>query len=43
MLIGNAQNLMQSIKETIKAVETASEKLYFVVDDVHLCWTKRTR
>lgn len=39
MLIGNAQNLMQSIKETIKA----AEKLRFVVNGVQLCWTKRTR
>jgi hypothetical protein len=43
MLIGNAKNLMQSVKETVKAAEVASDKIRLVVNGVHLRWTRRTR
>ncbi|CAF1409619.1 unnamed protein product [Adineta steineri] len=43
MLIGNAQNLMQSVKETVKAAEVASHKIRLVVNGIHLRWTRRTR
>lgn len=41
MLIGNAQNLMQSVKETVKAAEIASEKLRHVENGLRLRWTRR--
>ena len=43
MLIGNAQNLMQSVKETVKAAEVASDKIRLVVNGIRLQWTRRTR
>ncbi|CAF0992993.1 unnamed protein product [Rotaria sp. Silwood1] len=43
MLISNAQNLMQSIKETVKAAEIASDKLRPMDNKIRLRWTRRTR
>jgi hypothetical protein len=42
MLVGNAQNLMQSVKETVKAAEVASDKIRLVENGLHLRWTRRT-
>ncbi len=41
MLIGNAQNLMQSVKETVKAAEVASDKIRQMENGVRLRWTRR--
>ncbi|UJR37879.1 hypothetical protein I4U23_030569 [Adineta vaga] len=43
MLISNAQNLMQSVKETIKIAEIASDKIRFVSNGIRLQWTRRIR
>lgn len=43
MLIGNAQNLMQSVKETIKAAEVASDKIHQMENGIRLRWLRRTR
>ncbi|CAF2517305.1 unnamed protein product [Rotaria sp. Silwood2] len=43
MLISNAQNLMQSIKETVKAAEIASDKIRRTDNGIRLRWTRRTR
>ncbi len=42
MLIGNAQNLMQSVKETVKAAEVASNKIRLIENGIRLRWTRRT-
>jgi hypothetical protein len=42
MLIGNAQNLMQSVKETVKAAEVASNKIRLMENGIRLRWTRRT-
>ncbi|CAF5183196.1 unnamed protein product, partial [Rotaria magnacalcarata] len=41
MLIGNAQNLMQSVKETIKVAEIASDKIRLMDNGIRLRWTRR--
>ncbi len=41
MLIGNAQNLMQSVKETVKAAEVASDKIHLMENGIRLRWTRR--
>jgi hypothetical protein len=41
MLIGNAQNLMQSVKETVKAAEVASDKIRQMENGIRLQWTRR--
>jgi hypothetical protein len=43
MLIGNAQNLMQSVKETVKAAEVASDKIRLIENGIRLRWTRRNR
>ncbi|CAF0725168.1 unnamed protein product [Rotaria sordida] len=43
MLIGNAQNLMQSVKETVKAAEIASDKIHRMDNKIRLRWTRRTQ
>lgn len=43
MLIGNSQNLMQSVKETIKAAEVASDKIHQMENTLHLRWIRRLR
>ncbi len=42
MLIGNAQNLMQSVKETVKAAEVASDKIHLIENGIRLQWTRRS-
>ncbi len=42
MLIGNAQNLMQSVKETVKAAEVASDKIRLMENGIRLRWTRRS-
>lgn len=39
MLVGNAQNLMQSVKETVRAAEGASIKIRS--DQCRLRWVRR--
>lgn len=41
MLIGNAQNLMQSVKESVKAAEIASNKIRLVDNGLRLNWNRR--
>lgn len=43
MLIGNSQNLMQSVKETVKAAEIASDKIHLIENGIRLRWTRRNR
>lgn len=43
MLIGNAQNLMQSVKETVKAAEVASDKIRLMENGIRLRWIRRNR
>ncbi|KAL4084897.1 hypothetical protein QTP88_027768 [Uroleucon formosanum] len=40
MLVGNAQNLMQSVKETVRAAEAASIKIR-TDTGIRLCWVRR--
>jgi hypothetical protein len=42
MLIGNAQNLMQSVKETVKAAEVATDKIRLMENGIRLRWTRRS-
>ncbi|KPI95246.1 Vinculin [Papilio xuthus] len=42
MLVGNAQNLMQSVKETVKASEGASIKIRTEQDGYRLRWVRRS-
>ncbi|GBP04696.1 Vinculin [Eumeta japonica] len=42
MLVGNAQNLMQSVKETVKAAEGASIKIRSEQDGYRLRWVRRS-
>ncbi|XP_063370152.1 vinculin [Cydia amplana] len=42
MLVGNAQNLMQSVKETVKAAEGASIKIRTEQDGYRLRWVRRS-
>lgn len=42
MLVGNAQNLMQSVKETVKAAEGASIKIRTEQGDYKLRWVRRS-
>ena len=41
MLIGNAQNLMQSVKETVKAAEIATDKIRQTDNEIRLRWTRQ--
>ncbi|CAF3764430.1 unnamed protein product [Rotaria socialis] len=41
MIIGNAQNLMQSVKETIKVAEIASDKIRHTDNGIRLRWMRR--
>lgn len=40
MLVGNAQNLMQSVKETVRAAECASIKIR-TASGIKLRWVRR--
>lgn len=41
MLVGNAQNLMQSVKETVRAAEGASIKIRSDQTNHRLRWVRR--
>lgn len=41
MLVGNAQNLMQSVKETVRAAEGASIKIRSDQTNQRLRWVRR--
>ena len=41
MLVGNAQNLMQSVKETVKAAEGASVKIRSDQDSQRMRWVRK--
>ena len=41
MLVGNAQNLMQAVKETVRAAEAASIKIRTDVAGVRVRWVRQ--